>query len=80
MGKILDTLNNIFFKLVIMEILEIYFYVLIMGLNLTMGIRCLVDYCKSETRKSYAFNLAGSTLNFGAFLLVLFTSVVPTVF
>lgn len=63
-----------------MEILEIYFYALIMGLNLTMGTRCLVDYCKSETRKSYALNLAGSTLNFGAFLLILFTSVVPTVF
>jgi hypothetical protein len=63
-----------------MEILEIYFYALIMGLNLTMGIRCLVDYCKSETSKSYAFNLAGSILNFGNFLFILFTSVVPTAF
>ena len=63
-----------------MGILEIYFYAFIMGLNLSIGVKCLVDYCKSNTRKSYAINLMLSTLNFGAFLLVLFTIVVPTVF
>ena len=63
-----------------MGILEFYFFIIIMGLNLSVGVKCLVDYCKSDTIKSYAINLMLSTLNFGAFLLVLFTIVVPNVF
>ena len=62
-----------------MGILEIYFYAFIMGLNLSVGVKCLVDYCKSETRKSYAFNLMLSTANFGSFILVLFGSLIPAV-
>jgi hypothetical protein len=62
-----------------MGILEIYFYVLIMGLNLSIGVKCLVDYCKSDTIKSNAVNLILSTINLGAFLLMLFGSLIPAV-
>lgn len=63
-----------------MGILEIYFYAFIMGLNLSVGVKCLVDYCKSDTRKSYAINLMLSTANFGSFILVLFGTLIPAVF
>ena len=61
----------------IMNFLEIFWYCLIIGLNLSVGIKCLVDYCKATTSKAYASNLALATLNLGAVLLVLFVSLIP---